>query len=105
MQWLWLPDRAVLGFHNLAQSREREMFRIEALTAGGGIVDETDARCAPLLLIAIEGDLPGGLAHGDQKAVHRVAEDQHAIGACPNEIAGVAGRMSLKVNGLDDAGE
>src|SRR6266851_1845648 len=105
VQGLRLPGGAVLALHNLADAREGEVFRIEALTTRGGASDERDPCRRSKLLVAIEGNQPGRLANRYQVAVHRITEDKHTIGARPDAVAGMTGRMPLELNRLNDAGQ
>src|SRR5882757_689234 len=105
VQRLRLPAGAVLALHDLADAREGEVFRIEALTTRGGAFDEREPCRRTKLLVAIEGDLPGRLANRHHVAMHRITEDKHTIGARPDAVAGMAGRVSLELNRLDDTGQ
>jgi hypothetical protein len=95
VQRLRLPAGAVLALHNLADAREGEVFRIEALTARDGAFDERFPCRRSHLLVAIEGNLPGGLAIRHHVAVHRITEDKQTIGARPDAVARMTGRVPL----------
>ena len=72
MQRLRLPAGAVLALRDLADAREGEVFRIEALTARDGAFDERDPCRRSKLTVAIKGNFPGRPANRHQVAVHRI---------------------------------
>src|SRR5579859_5188262 len=105
VQRLRLPARAVLALHDLADTREGEVFRIEALTTRGRAFDKRDPGRRSKLLVAIEGNLPGRLANRNHEAVHHITEDENAIAARADAVAGMTGRVPLELNRLDDTGQ